>query len=265
MQLYFDNSVVAIDIVLDCYPIAMAIQKMYQHLQHVPINFKPWDNPYYLNLPIDCLVSNLSRFGKAVGVNVDTQKCLDRDQPYLNALHKIYEQGYDGGSAWLDYHEHIHMCEYTTKKNQTLVIDYREKSGLLEKPFDMSWMIHTSTKIRRGDVYIKWAELGKSPYHYWKNSEPNDIQRLCNLAKPWLKLKPKLSIALNDVDFVDQTDKNEFLQWWEQYEQPWCSHWGIDHWGATEIFAVSVIGHINDIDVVDHNLQKNLLPTRIRL
>lgn len=263
MQLYFNDAVV--DIVLDHNPIAAAIQKMYRHLQHLPITFKPWDNPYYSNMPLDYLVSKLAGYGKAVGVDVDAQKCLSQDQTYLNALHKIYEQSYDGSSPWLDYHEHIHMCEYTTKKFQTLVIDYREKAGLLEKPFDMSWMTHTTTKVRRGDVYINWTELGKTPYQYWKNAEPNDIQRLCELAKPWIKLRSKLSIALDDVDFDDRTDKNEFSQWWQNHEQPWCQHWGINQWGVAEIFAVSVIGHIDDIDSVDLNLQKNMLPTRIRL
>lgn len=263
MKLHFNDSVV--DIVLNHNPISSAVQGMYRHLQHLPIDFKPWDNPYYSNTPHSDLVSKLVSFGKAVGVDVDAQKCQNQDQNYLNAIHKIYEQGYDGSPAWLDYHEHIHMCEFKAKKTQTLVIDYREKSGLLEKPFNMDWMAHTVTKVQRGDVYIKWAELGKSPYAYWKNSEPNNIQRLCELAKPWLKLRPKLSIALNDVDFNDQLDKKEFSLWWEQYEQPWCKHWGINQWGLTEISSVSVIGHIDDIDLVDQNLQKNLFPTRIRI
>lgn len=263
MQLHFRD--LAVDIVLDHNPVSLVIQGMYRHLQHVPINFKPWDNPYYSNMPLIDLVSKLVDFGKVVGVNIDRQKCLSQDQTYLNAIHKIYEQRYDGSPAWLDYHEHIHLCEYTTKKFQTLIIDHREKAGLLEKPVDTTWMTHTVTKVSRGDVYSKWAELGKSPYTYWKNSEPNDIQRLCELAKPWSKLKSRLSIALDDDDFCDYTDKEEFLQWWESYEQPWCRHWGIDRWGLTEMSAVSVIGHIDNIDSVDLNLQKNLLPTRIQL
>lgn len=263
MQLHFDGSMVSI--ILNSTPVASVIKDIYRHLQHVPLNFKPWDSPYYLEMPREQLVGKLVEFGRCVGVDVDFNRCLDYDQDYLNIIHKIYEQSYNGNPAWLDFHEHIHMCEKSITHPSTVLIDYREKSGLLEKKFNMEWMLDTKTSVRAGDVYVKWAELGKTPFVYWKNAEPNNIERLCQLAKPWLKLRPKLSIALDDFDFTENLDVHGFNNWWKDYESLWCQHWNIKQWGMKEIASVSVIGQIDNLDLLATNLQQQILPTKIRL
>jgi hypothetical protein len=261
MKLHFNNSTV--DIVLNTHCPAFLIQRMYQHLQHLPINFKSWDNPYYLNVSQDQLISTLVKFGQQVGVDIDYQRCLIRDQSYFNEIHKIYEQQYDGNSQWTDFHEFIHLCEKLPTK--AMVIDYREKSGLLEKKFDLKWMKDTTTHVFPGDVYVSWSELGKIPYIYWKNLEPNSIDRLCQLAKPWLKLRPKLSIALEEVDFISQCNVQEFNQWWANYKHLWCQHWNIPSWNIEDMMSVSVVGHIADIDLVKSKLQQGIVPTQISL
>lgn len=261
MQLHFDNAVV--DIILNSNPITSAVQKMYRHLQHLPINFKPWDSYYYSDIPQDQLVAELVKFGKKLNLDVDTQECINYNQEYFNSIHKIYEQNYNGNPEWLDFHEHIHLCEYQTKRLNALVIDYREKAGLLKKSFDQNWMKNTTTVVSCGDVYVSWAELGKTPYTYWKNSEPNDLDRICQLCKPWLTLRPKLFIALEDIDFTVDFDVVGFNKWWQNYKEDWCQHWGIDHWGLTEMAAVGVIGSIVNPDLVKSNLQKQIFPKRI--
>lgn len=263
MKLYFNNSFV--DVTLNDSPITSVIQGMYRHLQHIPINSKPWDSSYYLEMPHEQLVQRLVEFGNRVGVSVDSRRALEYDQNYFNIIHKIYEQSYNGDPAWLDFHEHIHICEKNILNPATLIIDYREKSGLLEKKFNIEWMSDTKTSVRKGDVYVNWAELGKPPYAYWKNSEPNDINRLCQLAKPWLKLRPRLTIALEDIDFMLKIKVDEFNNWWKEFEEPWCQHWNIPHWGIKEIRSVNVIGHINDIETVKSNLKQQIMPTRIQL
>lgn len=263
MKLHFNESVLSI--ILNSTPVASVIKGIYRHLQHVPLNFKPWDNPYYLDMPREQLVDKLVNFGRCVGVDVDYNRCLSYDQDYFNIIHKIYEQGYNGDPAWLDFHEHIHMCEKSVKIPSTMLIDYREKSGLLEKKFNIDWMDDTKTYVRAGDVYVKWAELGKNPYSYWKNLEPNNIDRLCQLAKPWLKLRPRLSIALDDFDFTGHLDIQGFNTWWKEYESTWCQHWTIDHWGIKEITSVSVVGQIDDLNLLKINLQQHISPTKIEL
>jgi hypothetical protein len=265
MKLYFDKSIVSIN--LNDNPIAPVINGIYRHLQHVPLNFKPWDNPYYLKMPREQLVGKLVEYGQRVNVDIDPDRCLDRDQSYFNKIHKIYEQGYHGDPVWLDFHEHIHMCEKCIKTPMptTMTIDYREKSGLLEKKFNMDWLRDTRTYVQTGDVYVNWAELGKTPYMYWKNSESDDLDRLCQLAKPWLKLKPKLSIALDDFDFVEHLELQKFNTWWKDYKSAWCQHWNITHWEIEEIAAVGVIGRVDNVKLLQTNLQQNFLPIKIQI
>lgn len=262
MKLHFDRSVVSI--ILNDNSVASIIKGFYQHLQHIPPNFKPWDSSYYLDMPREQLVNQLVKFGRLVDVDVDYNRCFDYDQDYLNSLHKIYENSYKGNPAWLDFHEHIHMCEKRQKRPCTMLIDYREKSGLLEKKFNLDWMLDNKTSVCAGDVFIEWAELGKTPYVYWRNSEPNDIKRLCQLSKPWLKLRPRLTVALQDFDFAN-IDTQGFNNWWKDYESLWCQHWNINHWGITEIISVNVIGNVDNLDLLKTNLQEGKLLTKIQL
>ena len=245
-----------------------AVIKIYKHLQHIKIPFQKWDNPFYLkNYSYSDIVDYLAEYGKLVGVNVDKKQCLSNTQQYFNLLHKIYEVSYNGLPAWLDFHEHIHICEnfYNQDGHLKLTIDYREKSGMLEKPFNFLWIESTVAELKAGDVYISWAELGKSPYSYWQNNEPDDIQRICQLAKPWLTLRPKLNIALVDINFLYQKDIVNFNNWWKNYHEEWCLHWDIPQWTIENMFSHLVIGNVNDINNLTHLLKNNIFPEKVTL
>jgi hypothetical protein len=264
MKLLFDSS--SVNISLNKNPLTSVVQGMYYHLQHLPVNFKPWDNPFYFDqVSREKIVTDLVEFGKRLGIAVDHQRCLEFDQTHFNDIHKIYEQHYDGNPQWLDFHEHIHMCERRTGTTKTLVIDHREKAGLLEKKFNIDWMKDTVTNVKTGDVYIRWAELGKTPYVYWKNREPNNLDRICELAKPWIKLRPKLTVALEDYNFFDRYNIEEFNHWWKDYEKSWCQYWNIPSWSITDIASVSVIGKVDQVELLKSNLQKQIVPLQVKL
>jgi hypothetical protein len=266
MKLIFSNDCV-IDLAIDNSPLAMTYQKIYKHLSNVPIPFKPWDNPYYTtNLTYAELVEQLIKSAQQVSVAVDRSKCLTQNQLYFNSIHKIYEQNYNGNSQWLDFHEHIHMCEqYFQKPIGFFCIDYREKSGLLEKSIDQQWLNNTQTTVQAGDMFVAWSELGKTPYSYWENKEPNDIKRMCELAKPWLKLRPKIYVALNDIDALKNKQCDEFSSWWKDYHQEWTEHWNIPSWNIENIFGVSVFGKTTQLDLLKEQLKNNAVPIRIIL
>jgi hypothetical protein len=245
----------------------MTYQKIYKNLSKVPIPFRPWDNPYYIkNLTYTELVERLITYAQQVSIDIDRSKCLIQDQHYFNSIHKIYEQNYNGNPAWLDFHEHIHMCEMYFKETDDLFyIDYREKSGLLEKPMNPDWLINTQTTVCAGDIYVQWSELGKTPYNYWKNNEPNDIKRICELAKPWLKLRPTIYVALDDMDRLKNIQCDEFSAWWKDYQQDWKNHWNIPNWNIENIFGVSVFGKTNQAELLKEQLKNNAVPIRVVL
>ena len=243
------------------------VHKIYRHLQHVDIPFKAWDNPHYASQhSFKSLVDKLAHFGKLLDIDIDISRCLRLDQTYYNLIHKIYEDNYNGNPTWLDFHEHIHMCEkYKRQSSGALYLDWREKAGPLIKKINKDLYTDLTTKITNGDVFTMWSELGKPPYQYWKDGEPNNIKRICELAKPWDKFNPVLCVAMQDVDLLDNIDVNSFNQWWAPYQQDWCKHWGIKKWSLQDMRGVLVYGTIDNIELLNYNLMNNISPVRMSL
>jgi hypothetical protein len=264
MKLLFSNNK-TIDLSLDGTPLGTVYQKIYKNLSQANFTFNEWDNPYYVHsITYQELVDRLTYYAQKVSIQVDQESCLLHDQTYFNNIHKIYEKNYNGTRAWLDFHEHIHMCEHYFEENpKFLHIDYREKSGLLEKPFDLKWLDTATNNIKAGDIFVSWAELGKTPYSYWQNKEADDIVRMCELVKPWLMLRPKINIALEDIDLLRNRKILEFESWWQQYSKVWCQHWNIPSWTIYNIFSSTVFGKVHNVSTIIDYLKNNIIPTKI--
>jgi hypothetical protein len=264
MKLFFSNNKFA-ELHLNDSLVAERFKKIYKHLQHVPLNFKFWDNVYYkINIPIEKNIENLIICAKKLSIDVEKDKCLS--QEYLNYLHKIYEKNYDGNPDWLDFHEHIHMCEKNNNSIQnSIAIDYREKAGLLTKEIERNMLSNLQVKVKKGQLYTKWSELGKTPYSYYEDKEPNDIKRICELVKPWLLLRPKIYIALEDCDLIPQNNLQDFEIWWDTYSAEWCKHYNLEKYDLIDIFGASIIGFTDDCDRIDNLLKQNILPNRVSL
>ena len=94
------------------------LKRGYKHLQHVPIQFYPWDNELKFNRSnIKDLVDTIVKSAKLLNVILDPLKCEQCDQPYLNYLHEVYERNYNGDKTWLIFHEHIHLLENALNSN----------------------------------------------------------------------------------------------------------------------------------------------------
>lgn len=263
MQIVFSDNT-TVDLILEPTPLAAVYQKIYKHLSHVPVPFRRWDYPFYCNT-LEELVDQLILYADKVSVTVCRQSCITQDQDYFNGIHKIYENNYNGDPAWLNFHEHIHMCECWPTQKLKLVIDYREKAGMLERPFDAAWLKNATTKIKAGDVYVEWAELGKTPYGYWKDRESDDMARMCELAKPWLTLRPKIVVALEDIDTLTNIDVRAFESWWKPRSKEWCQHWNLLSWSIVDIRSVVRLGRVPEFENIIEQLKNNITPTKILL
>ena len=263
MQIVFSNNT-AVDLILDPTPLATVYQKIYKHLGHVPVPFRPWDHPFYRS-SLEELVEQLILCASRVSVTVCREACVNQDQDYFNRIHEIYENNYNGDPAWLNFHEHIHMCERWPSQEPRLTIDYREKAGILQQPFNPDWLENATTKIKAGDVFADWAELGKTPYGYWKDQEPDNMTRMCELAKPWLVLRPKIVVALEDMDTLHNVDVVNFESWWHQHSREWCQHWNIPSWSTVDMFSVVRLGHAPGFANIIEQLKNNNTPTKILL
>jgi hypothetical protein len=263
VQIVFSDNT-AVELILESTPLATVYQKIYKHLGQAAVPFRDWDHPFYCNTLTE-LVEKLILYASKVSVTVCRQSCLNQDQDYFNSIHEIYENNYNGDPAWLNFHEHIHMCEYWPAQETRLNIDYREKAGMLERPFDFDWLENATTKIKAGDAFVEWAELGKTPYGYWKNCEPNTMTRMCELAKPWLTLRPKIAVALEDMDTMHKVDIPAFESWWKHHSEEWCQHWNISSWSIVDMRSVVRLGRVPEFATIIEQLKNNNTPTKILL
>ena len=265
MKLLFDIDTV--DVELYPGPASDRILKCFKHLQHVPTPMRDWDYPFYLQQHApDELVDQLINHAKPLGIDIDPAQC--QVQSYLNDLHIVYENNSDGKSQWLNFHECIHRCEeingHWRSINKYLTIDYREISGPLVTEFDQSLLDQCTTDLRPGDVTVGWSELGKTPYSYWTDKEPNDITRICELVKPYLNFRPMITVPMQQVR-VDYTGMEEFNQWWREYEPKWCEHWNVAPWTTASMIGRIVIGRVRDFDRFSDLLRSGRQLTRVTL
>lgn len=261
MYILFSNGCqIQIDTLNNCA--SLYIKKCFKHLQHIDYNFKKWDNPFDNS---DCKVL-LQKHANNLQINIPKSQDV-LDQIFLNNLHKIYEKNYDTNGEWLDLNAQIHRCERLKrqKTEKFLIIDYRQIAGPLTQSFDFSWLKNSVTKVKAGDVFISWSELGKQPYDYWLDGEPDDIERLCELAKPWITLRPQLLIAIEDTDRLQNVKINEFTQWWSKKQDAWCAHWKIPQYDIKDQRSVILIGKIGDVGSVKSMLEKNITVKKVCL
>lgn len=246
----------SLSIVTDNNAAAVAFKRMLKHLQHIDLSHYPFDNPYCRNLAT--AKSELLKHAAKLGVKVEPDQLAQ--QSYLNWLHKQYEVGYNGSRDWLHYHEAVHVYEQINANPDPVAlysqIDYRESAGPLNIKVQQAHLDLLVTDFSRGMCCIDWTELGKTPYEYWHNGEPDDITRMCALSKPWINLKPKLKIVLTTHNPVPP-DLTNFNSWFAQYKEQWCKHWQLSDYTAREMFGRIPIGFVDDVDKLDHLLKNN--------
>ena len=244
-------------------PLGKYILASLKHLQHLPLCLGLRDLP--IKYDKSFIYNQFLDKSKELNLNIDQRI----DQSYLNYMHSIFEkQGPldDLNDTWLEFHELIHLLEnYDHDEKSSLYIDYRNKGGLLEKTFYREYLGYSTLTYQKGDVVMTWSELGKIPYTYWKNGEPNDIDRIKQLVKPWLRIRPCFEIKVKDGNSLKVTDKNMFIAWFSQYMQEWMDHWKISDWTYEEQFCLIKIGEIDNIDNLIDDINLGNIPVRITL
>lgn len=252
-------------------PFAQTVARAFKHLQHVPLPWKPWDDSHWVNrTSLADIVAMFASRAKQLNIDIDSSLCLSKDQTYLNHLHTVYETLDKNNKQfaqhnWMEFHELIHRIErHPHDPSQTVNIDYRHYYGLLEQPMKKEWMT-PGVQAQYGDVVVSWTELGKTPYDYWKDHEPNDIRRICQLVKPWVTLKPKLNIAYGPQFNPPDQELADFSHWWAPYETTWLRRWGLTEWTVAHQFMSIPVGRLPDMDTMVSWLEQGYHPIGVKL
>jgi hypothetical protein len=251
----------AIELTLCNTAAGISLASMLKHLQHVQVPFADLDNPYYKNtMDLD---SYMVEQAAQVGIDIDVSKL--RDQLYLNHLHWIYEEQYDGGSVWLGFHESIHAIEERNRGTEPLIakINWRTQAGKITQPLTFDIQQCAVGQVCAGDVFVAYGELGKPLYTYWRDQEPDKLARVLQLCAPWTQFKPNIGIALNDIE-LKPTDWDQFLEWGQRIN---TMYWNALDMPARDLawqYSVISVGQVNNLDLLKQGLQQGHQIIRIK-
>jgi len=194
------------------------------------------------NIPIDPVTSHQVDFSNLKDIfeqfcqyaNLDTPM-IDFEgitQKDLNALHKIYEDNHDRLSLLKDnsilykFHQAIHKRENPAYLKGIIPVCWGIKDGPLTQIMDCQPFYEK--EIKKNNIYLPWAELGKTPHRYWHDEEPNDQDRFNALAKPHTTFRAKFFIATEDTN--PRSFDPKFVEWFSRYKQGWLEYHNISKW-----------------------------------
>lgn len=242
----------SLNLFLDNTPAGDTLASMLKHLQHVPVPFSDLDNPYNRkSFDLDSYITEVAKL-----VNVDIDKTKLTESQYLNYLHKVYEERYDGGSDWLKLHEAIHIIEARNFDLKFLYtrIDWRNKAGKIIKPMTAEIQKCSVQKVLKGQAVICYGELGKTLYHYWRDKEPDDLKRIKQLCTPWVQYKPNIKLVLEDFDLKPK-DWDDFLKWGNQINDKYWSSFNLPVRDLSWQQSVILVGKIDNVELLTEKLK----------
>lgn len=271
LKIWFDDDVIEIDLYSN--PVASWLHSRYKHLAHLPLEFDQKNMFFNRSTDRSAVEHAVKQSAHDLNISIDDSQLAS--QLYLNHLHSIYENNFLHSAykektlstnSWIAFHDAVHLLEKLNSPGSLLPFvsfDYNTRAGHLERPFDRQHLKLATSQLKKNQCFVQWEELGKTPWDYFHNHEPNDIERLCELAKPWLMLRTSFRVACDDFDLAQHADFDEFNQWFSEYQQPWCDHWGLTDWRPEEMLQVIPIGEIHDVDRLIAHLQQDRWPVKI--
>lgn len=180
------------------------------------------------------------------------------NQNECNLLHQIYEKNHDrlsrleNNSILYQFHHAVHQAEKIDKSLKTKMnIGWGVKEGPLTQKINCHPFYEK--QLKKNNLYLSWAELGKTPYTYWKNNEPADQNRFNCLCQPHMTFRAKFFVALSDLD-VPIVFPNQFNQYFNQFKSSWLQIHGIEDWSEKDEWCAPLLAY-TDIKVELHSMQ----------
>jgi len=170
------------------------------------------------------------------------------DQSKLNKLHKIYEEQHEtlsrikNNEILYKFHHSIHYNENVKGSKDQLVVGWGVYEGPLTEQFDC--YSYYADKIEKNNIYLPWAELGKKPFAYYTDKEPNNQKRVNELCKPHITFRAKFFISLKDITPSKFTP--DFSKWFDQYKQAWFKAYKIQEYTPIHEHSAPMLAHTNN-------------------
>lgn len=221
-----ENKEIDLDYKLHDSLLAEKWAKKLKHLKRIPID--PIESNVTDVSDLEVIYTEFCKFSGLDPIEVDLV-----DQNKLNQLHKIYEEHHErlsrtkNNEILYKFHHCIHYHEEGNRNTtKSIPVGWGKFEGPLTTRYDC-YKFYENT-ISKNNIYLPWAELGKTPQVYWRNKEPNNQGRFNELAVPHVTFRARFFIAL--YDYIPPPLDPKFVQWFDQFKQEWFAHHGVDKW-----------------------------------
>ena len=238
-----DNHQIDVDYELYDSLLAEKWAKKIKHLKRVPIN------------PIEsgiCNVSDIQDIYKKFCefANLEPMDIEPLDQSMFNKLHKIYEKQHEtlsrikNNEILYKFHHSIHYNENVppSQNEAKIIVGWGIKEGPLTEQFDC--YSYYADKIEKNNIYQYWAELGKKPWQYHRDKEPNNQKRVNELCKPHITFRAKFLISFKDITPSEFTP--DFSKWFDQYKQAWFKAYKIQEYTPIHVYSAPLLAHTSN-------------------
>jgi len=237
-----DNQEISLDYQLNESIIAEKWFKKISHLKNIPI-----DKIESQQEDIKNLKKIYNEF--CVFANVEPVDFKTIDQLLLNYFHKLYEESHQNlalkknNSILYKFHHSIHYNENVDyhKNKKKIYIGWGIKEGPLTEILKCN--DYYEKEIKKNNIYLSWAELGKKPLVYWKNEEPSDQLRINQLCRPHTTFRAKFFISCEDI--IPKILDSEFIKWFDQYKENWLAHHNILKWNELDEYSAPLLAIAN--------------------
>jgi hypothetical protein len=221
--------------------IATAWYKKIKHLYRVPLSdhytFKTRQMPL---VGLNHMISqDLMKLNELIKLNYPVKESYDRYD--CNTLHDVtvstqYDYSIDVREIFHRMHRNIHSLEYSIQETTTfhsIYAGWGEKEGLLTSNFDrLPYDLYRPCDP--GTINLCWGEFGKTPWHYWKDQDLNNVEHFLKTCKPHMTFRAQFNLSI--LESPTQFDSN-FEQWFDSYRSVWQQQHGCDwtplyQWGG---------------------------------
>lgn len=176
------------------------------------------------------------------------------DQQDLCAMHDVYvemarDPACDTHNETYCLNKYIHLCENTLTGPSSLYyfpIAWGTNDGLTMQEFDIDPYKFYTSNIVPGNIYLYWSEVGKKPFEYWHNKDPDNVEHFLSLTCPHNTWSAHCKIALTPSGSGLPLD---FVKWFDQYKQPFLDKWGLDDWTVLHEFGAIELATLQDATV----------------
>jgi hypothetical protein len=245
-------------------PIAKKWLEKISHLQHVPVDRSTTSDV----MEFRSYQEYKTRLDFIINwINTNTHLSLAQQEHYtqedLCVLHDHYldlmkDPRYDWQSLVHEFNTVIHCCEHALHQHviNHFKISWGGNDGPYMEKFQQCPYNYYTENIVPGNLYLYWAEQGKTPGEYFYNQDPDNLANFLKTTVPHQQFSGFCILQIGSRYNIG----TKFWQWFSKYKQAFVDKWHLDDWtslhqnGAIEL--ATLLNPIEEFNTLKKNFKK---------